>query len=76
MIDAAVFHGDPPVRDDGLCCVCLKPRNPERSKLYAGDIARFDPFCSNICARRWYENPIPSGSIWSKPGSPAKFEAA
>lgn len=54
MISPAVFIGDPPVREDGRCVVCLGPRNPERSKKYAGDVAHLDPFCSNVCARDWH----------------------
>lgn len=73
MIDPAIFDGDPPVREDGLCVVCLRDRRPDRSRRYAGDIAKFDPFCSNLCARAWFENPIPSDSIW---GRPKRLEAA
>lgn len=76
MIDPAIFDGDPPVREDGKCVVCLKDRKPERSKRYAGITAELDPFCSNICARAWHENPIPDVSIWSKPGPPQRLEAA
>ena len=60
MIDPAVFHGDPPVREDGRCLTCLGPRHPERSQPYAGDIAKFDPWCSNVCARVYFKNPLPS----------------
>jgi hypothetical protein len=67
VIDPAIFEGDPPVREDGTCFVCLKPRRPERSRRYAGDIAVFDPFCSNTCAREWHENPISQHSIWGRP---------
>lgn len=67
MIDPAIFAGDPRVRDDVLCFICLKPRQPERSKRYAKGIAELDTFCSNICARKWYENPVPDHSIWGRP---------
>lgn len=48
---------DPPVRADGRCYVCLKPRDPERSRKYAGDVATLDPFCSNVCARAFHGQP-------------------
>lgn len=73
MIDPAIFEGDPPVREDGCCYVCLKERHPERSKRYAGDIAKYDPFCSSTCAREYFGNPIRQQSIW---GRPRRLEAA
>ena len=57
---------DPPVRPDGNCVICRKPRKPERSRKYAGATAQLDPFCSNTCARAWYGNPIPERSVWSQ----------
>jgi len=57
---------DPPVRDDGLCHVCLKPRRPERSKRYGGAAAEMDSFCSTECARAYHENPLPTRSVWEQ----------
>lgn len=48
---------EPEVRPDGLCTVCLKPRQPVRSRKYAGLEAERDPFCSNTCARRYFRQP-------------------
>jgi hypothetical protein len=48
---------DPSVRKDGLCAVCGKPRNPERSKKYAYGQALADPFCSNACCRKHHGLP-------------------
>jgi len=76
VIDPAIFAGDPPVREDGLCQQCLGPRRTERSQRYAKGIAQLDPWCSSDCARAFYNNPLPTHSIWSKPGSDRKFEAA
>jgi len=67
VIDPAIFRGDPAVRDDGLCVVCLKPRHPERSRRYAGDIATFDSFCSSTCAREWHGNPVPVHANFGRP---------
>lgn len=39
---------------DGSCCVCGKPRDPERSRIYAHGVAHIDPFCSTLCAKRWH----------------------
>lgn len=51
---------DPPVRGDGLCVVCEKPRKPERSRQYGGIEAERDPFCSVTCCREWHKNPVPA----------------
>lgn len=75
MIDPAIFAGDPPVRGDGLCAVCLKPRHPERAAKYAREVAEMDPYCSSTCARAWHENPVPEQSIWAKPGPPTRTAA-
>lgn len=71
---ASAIFGDPAVRADGLCVVCDKPRHPERSAKYAKGIAELDPFCSNVCARDWYANPIPDFSIWGL--TPTTLDAA
>jgi hypothetical protein len=76
VIDPRIFDGDPAVREDGLCFICLKPRRPERSKKYARAIAERDPFCSSTCARTWHENPIPDLSIWGRPRRLENNEAA
>jgi hypothetical protein len=54
---------DPEPNADGTCIVCRKPRNPERSRAYAGITATLDPFCSNPCARTWYGNPLPTSAL-------------
>ena len=71
MIDPAIFQGDPPVRDDGLCSVCLKPRRPERSRKYARLIAEMDPFCSSTCSREWHGNPLPDLAMTELKGAVA-----
>jgi hypothetical protein len=48
---------DPPIRADGRCAVCSKPRNPERSRRYGGPAAETDPFCSTECARGYHGTP-------------------
>lgn len=45
---------DPPVREDGLCVVCLSERRPNRSAKYGRDEAERDPFCSTVCCRAWH----------------------
>jgi hypothetical protein len=45
---------DPPVRDDGRCAQCGKPRRPERSRSYGGYAAEADAFCSTDCCRVWH----------------------
>ena len=50
---------DPPVRADGCCATCGKPRNPERSERYGREFALRDPFCSSLCAMRWHGVPTP-----------------
>lgn len=42
------------MRRDGLCRQCKGERHPERSRLYGGLEAEFDPFCSTVCAKAWY----------------------
>jgi len=74
VIDPAIFAGDPPIPADGSCFVCGKPRRPERSRRYAGMLAEMDSFCSSTCSRAYHGNPLPTGSIWSKPGSPNRLE--
>lgn len=54
-----LLEPDPPVRTDGLCIVCLKPRHPERSKKYGGDVAELDPFRKTECARSYFGCPLP-----------------
>lgn len=48
---------DSPIPPDGSCAVCGQPRQPERSRKYAGAEAELDPFCSNMCARVYYGQP-------------------
>ncbi len=68
---ADVFQekADPPVPKDGGCYVCQKPRKPERSRKYAGDIAFLDPFCSGDCARKYWGVELPEG-LQERSGSP------
>ncbi len=56
---ATLTANEPPVREDGRCVVCLKPRRPERSAKYAQGCAALDAFCSTECAREFHHNPIP-----------------
>jgi len=46
---------DPPVRRDGKCAECGKPRYPGRSRKYGKGAADLDPFCSTNCARKWHD---------------------
>jgi hypothetical protein len=46
---------DPPLRVDGKCVECRKPRHPERSQKYAKAAAQADVFCSTACCRAWHE---------------------
>jgi hypothetical protein len=56
---------DPPVREDGRCYVCLKPRGVIPKTLVkrtAADLAKQlanDPFCSSTCARRYHGTTLP-----------------
>lgn len=56
---------DPPVRADGNCFTCGKPRKPERSRRYAKgkNSAKNDPFCSANCCRRHYGLPLPEDDV-------------
>ena len=49
---------DPPVRKDGLCVVCKKPRDPAASGKYGGAAAALDPFCSTACCREYWGTTI------------------
>jgi len=49
---------DPPVRDDGSCIVCGRPRQLAKLKLVYRRHAEQDPFCSSSCAREWYGVPL------------------
>jgi hypothetical protein len=51
---------DPPLRPDGRCAVCHKPRRPERSRRYGGAVAELDPFCSVTCARQYHGTMLPA----------------
>lgn len=57
---------DPPVRTDGGCAKCFKPRRPERSAKYGGVAPELDPFCSSECCRAWHGTPIREVSIWGR----------
>lgn len=71
---------DPPVRPDGKCAVCPKPRHPERSSRYARGHAEADSFCSSECCRKWHGCELSPHSIWgagiSTVGSGRKRAAA
>jgi hypothetical protein len=41
-----------------------------RKKINSIALKNNDPFCSNICAREHYGNPLPTASIWSSSHSP------
>jgi hypothetical protein len=57
---ARLTVGEPPVRDDGRCCMCNRMRRPEQSRTYAGGCAEMDPFCSSTCARRFHGTSLPT----------------
>jgi hypothetical protein len=67
VIDPVIFAGDPPMRADGLCAVCLGPRHPERAARYAREIAAMDPFCSSTCARAWHGTSLPASTEYGRP---------
>lgn len=47
--------GDPPVRADGRCVVCLKPRKlTKQARRYAGAQLDIDPFDSTSCCRKYH----------------------
>jgi hypothetical protein len=53
---------EPRVRRDGLCIVCRKPRvtpTPLQRGVPSFVYER-DPFCSSVCARTFYGNPLAS----------------
>lgn len=57
---------DPPVRADGSCVVCRKPRLTrlpkvitQRSKTELLDHLAGDPFCRTECARKWHRTELP-----------------
>lgn len=54
---------DPPIRKDGLCVVCWKPRKPERSAKYGQGEADLDPFCSSPCCRVWHGTTLPESNL-------------
>lgn len=52
---------DPPVRRDGLCVQCGKPRRmPRPQRGIDASVYALDPYCSSLCARAWHNNPLPS----------------
>lgn len=55
------MSADPRVRRDGNCAKCGKPRKMPTNRLRGvdPDIYAADPFCSSVCARLWYGNPLP-----------------
>jgi hypothetical protein len=61
---------DPPVRTDGRCVVCDKPRSPWRSKRYGKLEAERDPFCSSTCCRVWHGVSLRATPSTSGPTSP------
>ena len=54
---------EPAVRPDGRCVECGKQRKLPKSRLHR-EAAEKDPFCSSLCARAFYGNPLPDRSIW------------
>jgi len=51
---------DPPVREDGRCVVCLKPRRlTKQARKYAGVWLDLDPFCASKCCRKWHGCELP-----------------
>jgi hypothetical protein len=46
-------RADPPIRRDGRCSVCAKPRKKPATSYGRDEYAR-DPFCSTKCARKWH----------------------
>jgi len=64
---AAGERGDPPVRADGRCAQCGKPRKlTKQARRYAGYQLDADPFCSTHCCRAYHGTPLPGGSIWRR----------
>lgn len=52
----------PAVRRDGRCCVCGKKRVIPKTRQKGVPVETYerDPFCSNDCARKYFNNPIRS----------------
>lgn len=63
-----VIRKDPPVRQDGRCYVCKKPRvvPASRQKGVPIDVYLQDPFCSNMCARTYHDAPMRSAFTSSR----------
>lgn len=53
---------DPPVRKDGRCAVCPKQRVVPKTRQKGVAIENYerDPFCSNVCARKYHKAPMRS----------------
>jgi hypothetical protein len=59
----AVVHArrpdeDPPIRDDGRCCICGRAQPP--AALRDGD-----PFCATECARAWHAPSARVARAWA-----------
>lgn len=50
----SMVKADPPLRADGRCAVCGKPRKTDRSQRYARGEAERDPFCSTQCCKAYH----------------------
>lgn len=50
------MKADPPVRADGRCAQCKRPRTLPKRPQKGVDPASYerDPFCSSTCARLWH----------------------
>jgi hypothetical protein len=60
-------RADPPVRPDGTCARCGKPRHVNAQvRKYAGHQIDTDPFCSTACCRAHHGTTLDARSIWEK----------
>lgn len=61
MLDLA----EPRVRRDGTCYVCRKPRTIPKplQKGVPAWVYERDPFCSAVCARRYYGTSLASAAV-------------
>lgn len=49
------MKADPPVRRDGRCAQCSKPRKmPQSQGGVDPSVYALDPFCARTCAERWH----------------------
>lgn len=66
---------DPPVRKDGLCATCKKPRKEVKPQKGVDPKQYVDPFCSSRCCRAYHGTSVKEGAD-SKGRAPTPRETA